>query len=155
MTDAADTTKEHRQAAVTHVINAPRHLVWKAWIEPEQFSHWFGAELDVPLATLDWNVKEGGTWSAIVKGQAGDDVPYGGTFRTVDEPELLALSFQDHAADGDHESQELSVKFTEVGDTDTEVLIKHSGEMDEASRLELEQGYGASMDRLATALAGR
>jgi uncharacterized protein YndB with AHSA1/START domain len=45
------------EAKVTRVFDAPRELVWKAWTEPEHFSHWFGTPpYTTPLETISLDV---------------------------------------------------------------------------------------------------
>jgi uncharacterized protein YndB with AHSA1/START domain len=34
----------HREATIIRVIDAPRELVWKTWMEPEQVARWWGPQ---------------------------------------------------------------------------------------------------------------
>ena len=39
---ATVTLPTDEQILITREFDAPRHLVWKAWTEPEQLSRWWG-----------------------------------------------------------------------------------------------------------------
>ena len=42
------------QMVISHVFNAPRQLVWRAWTESEQLMHWWGPKgVTMKVATLD------------------------------------------------------------------------------------------------------
>ena len=91
MTEASSSTKAHRELTITRVLDAPRELVWKAFTDPEQFAYWFGAELEVPLDTVSLDVKPGGAWKAQMISEDGTEMPFGGFYRDVQEPERLVL----------------------------------------------------------------
>ena len=125
MNEASSSTKAHRELTITRVLDAPREVVWKAWTDPEQFAYWFGAELDVPVDTVSLDVKPGGAWKAQMIAEDGTEMPFGGFYRDVQEPERLVLTFEE-AGSSDEERQVLTVTFNDLGDK-TEVTLNHAG----------------------------
>jgi uncharacterized protein YndB with AHSA1/START domain len=146
------TTKAHRELTITRVFDAPRELVWKAWTDPAQFAYWFGAELDVPLSTVSLDVRPGGSWSAPMVAEDGTEMPFGGLYRDVQEPELLVLTFEDAGRENDDERQVLTVTFADLGGK-TELVLHHAGILEEESFKGLEGGYGSFLDKLAELLS--
>jgi uncharacterized protein YndB with AHSA1/START domain len=152
MSEDTSTTKAHRELTITRVFDAPRELVWKAWTDPAQFAYWFGAELDVPLATVSLDVRPGGAWSAPMIAEDGSEMPFAGLYREVQEPERLVLTFEDVGSDDDTERQVLTVTFGDLGGK-TELVLHHAGTLEEEHFEGLEGGYGSFLDKLAEFLA--
>jgi uncharacterized protein YndB with AHSA1/START domain len=151
MTEAAS-TKAHRELTVTRVFDAPRDLVFKAWTDPEQFAYWFGAELDVPLEKVSLDVRPGGAWSLQMISPDGSEMPFGGLYREVREPERLVLTFEDAGKKDDDDRQVLTVTFADLGGK-TELVLHHEGVLAQEHFDGLEGGYGSFLDRLAELLA--
>jgi uncharacterized protein YndB with AHSA1/START domain len=152
MSEASSTTKAHRELTVTRVFDAPRELVFKAWTDPAQFSYWFGAELDVPLDKLSLDVRPGGAWSAQMISPDGSEMPFGGVYREVQEPERLVMTFEDAGKENDEDRQVLTVTFADLGGK-TELVLHHEGDLADEHFAGLESGYGSFLDRLAELLA--
>ena len=150
MTEAAS-TKAHRELTITRVLDAPRELVWKAFTEPEQFAYWFGAELDVPLDTVSLDVKPGGAWKAQMIAEDGSEMPFGGFYREVQEPERLVITFEEAGA-SDEERQVLTITFDDLGDK-TEVTLNHAGVLPQEHFDGLQGGYNSFFDKLEELLA--
>ena len=145
-------TKAKRDLTVSRVFDAPREVVFKAWTEPEQFAYWFGAELDVPLDTVSLDVRPGGAWSLQMISPDGSEMPFGGVYREVQEPERLVLSFEDAGRNNDDDVQVLTVTFADL-DGKTELVLRHEGMLADEHFEGLESGYGSFLDRLAELLA--
>ena len=150
MTEAAS-TKAHREVTITRVLDAPRELVWKAWTDQEQFAYWFGAELDVPLHTVSLDVKPGGAWKAQMIAEDGSEMPFGGFYRDVQEPELLVITFEEVGA-SDEARQVLTVTFNDLGDK-TELTLNHAGVLEQKDFDGLHGGYNSFIDKLEELLA--
>src|SRR2546423_4784375 len=80
-----------REFTITRVFDAPRDLVWKAWTDPEHVARWFGPRgFSTPLSTVTMDVRPGGTFEfTMVSDDDGNEIPSGGTFLEVVEPERL------------------------------------------------------------------
>ena len=145
-------TKAHRELTITRVLDAPRELVWKAFTDPAQFAYWFGAELDVPLATSRSTSGRAGPGAPRWSHEDGTEMPFGGLYREVQEPERLVLTFEDVGNSDDTERQVLTITFADLGGK-TELVLHHAGTLEEKDFQGLEGGYGSFLDKLAELLA--
>lgn len=67
-------------------FDAPRHLVWKSWTEPELLARWYGPNVETIIHRLD--VRPGGLWLNEMK--MNDRSSYQRTeYTEVAEPERL------------------------------------------------------------------
>jgi uncharacterized protein YndB with AHSA1/START domain len=93
----AETPPLDREFTITRVFDAPRELVWKAWTDPEHVSRWFGPRgFTTPRPTVTMDVRPGGTFEfTMVSDDDGTEIPSGGTFLEVEEPERLVWRDRD------------------------------------------------------------
>ena len=155
MPESRSTTRATgREVTITRVFDAPRELVWKAWTEPEHFSHWFGSPpFTTPLSTISMDVRPGGAWRATMVSQDdGTELPFMGVYREVVEPERLVLTFDDPNDPSNPNVEVLTVTFTDLGD-ETEVVAHQAGHLPEDEYPKLAEGYSSFFDRLAEHLA--
>jgi uncharacterized protein YndB with AHSA1/START domain len=79
-----------KKLTLTHIFNAPRILVFKAWTEPEQVSIWWGPDgFTNPVCELD--PRPGGSIFIHMKGPDGRVYPMDGIFKEITEPEKLVF----------------------------------------------------------------
>lgn len=76
MTEATQSSapEAERELVLERVIDAPRALVFQAWIKPEHLVNWFGPK-GFSCETQAIDVREGGTWQFIMHGPDGTDYP--------------------------------------------------------------------------------
>lgn len=87
-----------REVVITRIFDAPRALVFKAWIDPKHLKRWWGPKMFTnPVCEVDARV--GGTWRIVMRGPDGVDYPCGGVYREIVEPERLV--FTNIATDND------------------------------------------------------
>ena len=80
-----------REVVITRVIDAPRELVFKAWIDPKRMAQWWGPRgFTNPICELDARV--GGAWRIVMRSPAGIEYPCGGVYREIVEPERLVVT---------------------------------------------------------------
>jgi uncharacterized protein YndB with AHSA1/START domain len=130
---------KEREMIFTRVLNAPRELVFDAWVIPEHLAQWYGPNgFTITTNTID--VKPGGRWDFIMHGPDGDDYPNKIKFLEVRKPEKLVYT---HTGDGvtDDVKFRVTVSFENVeGKTK---LTMHSV-FDTAEELEkVVKNYGA------------
>ncbi len=65
--------------SITRVFAAPRERIWAEWTTPEAFADWYGGEVEIPLDTVEMDVREGGYWKATMlpRWTAGDQLDRG------------------------------------------------------------------------------
>lgn len=77
-----------RELLFTRSFDAPRELVYKAWIDPQQLAQWWGPN-GFTLTTKDMEVKAGGAWRFIMHGPDGTDYKNRIVYIEVQEPTRL------------------------------------------------------------------
>ena len=85
MTDsraAKVTLPTDEQILITREFDAPRHLVWKAWTEPELVRRWWsGNRGETTVAEIDLRV--GGKWRHVMVTEDGAEVGFHGEYREI------------------------------------------------------------------------
>jgi uncharacterized protein YndB with AHSA1/START domain len=137
---------------VTRVLAAPRERVWREWTEPHAFADWFGgAAAEVPLDTVEMDVRPGGAWRATMLYE-GHEIRWTGEYREVDPPVRLVFTISDQP---DPDWQELVVvALTDLGDGRTEMVVEQYGHMPPDAYDAARDGWGGFLDRMAERLAG-
>jgi uncharacterized protein YndB with AHSA1/START domain len=139
----AETPPLDREFTITRVFDAPRELVWRAWTDPEHMSRWFGPHgFTTPLATVTMDVRPGGTFEfTMVSDDDGNEIPSGGTFLEVVEPERLV--WRDRDVD-----LLVTVTFADLGER-TEMTCHVVGRTGGAAAYD---GWSTMFDKLAEVL---
>lgn len=79
------------ELVLTRVFDAPRELVFRAWIEEEQLAQWWGPQMFTnPVCRLD--VRPGGSITIDMRAPDGTVYPMKGTFHQVVEPEVIIFT---------------------------------------------------------------
>jgi uncharacterized protein YndB with AHSA1/START domain len=133
-----------REFTITRVFDAPRHLVWQAWTEPERFASWFAPRgFTTPLSKITMDLRPGGTCEFVmVSDEDGSEYPNGGIYLEVVAPERLV--FRDRDVD-----LVVTITFRDLGDR-TEMTCRVVGETGGDDAL---AGWSSSFDKLAESLA--
>nr|WP_068892447.1 SRPBCC domain-containing protein [Pedobacter panaciterrae] len=76
---------------ITHLFDAPRELVFKAWTDPEQLKHWYAPD-DCTIEFKHINVKEGGTFHSCIYDPIHGSCWIKGIYTHVIFPEKLVFS---------------------------------------------------------------
>ena len=80
-----------RELVLTRVLDAPRELVFRAWIEPERVARWWGPRgFTSPLCELD--ARPGGAIRIDLRAPDGTVYPMSGTFKEIVPPERLVFA---------------------------------------------------------------
>jgi uncharacterized protein YndB with AHSA1/START domain len=104
------------QILITREFDAPRHLVYRAYTEPELIRRWWsGRRGEVTSADVDLRV--GGTWRYVMVAHDGSDVAFHGEFREIVQNERI-VSTEVYEDAPDSEAVDL-VTFTEAGERTT------------------------------------
>ncbi len=70
------------ELVLTHVLNAPRALVWKVWTEDEHMAEWYGPKgFNTRVEAND--LRPGGAWRYVMIGPDGAEYPSVGVFREI------------------------------------------------------------------------
>jgi uncharacterized protein YndB with AHSA1/START domain len=80
------------ELVITRIFDAPRHLVYRAFVDPDQLAAWFGpVGFSVPRDTVDIDAKVGGhqRFTMVSDTDPTQTSPVDATFVEVIENELL------------------------------------------------------------------
>ncbi|HVK24300.1 MAG TPA: SRPBCC domain-containing protein [Actinokineospora sp.] len=142
-----------QRVVLSHVFDAPRERVWRAWVEPELISQWWGPDgVAVPLSSIEVDPRTGGTFKLTMHVAEYDmDVAMDSRFVEVAEHELLRFT-EPTPCLPEMRSVDGLVTFadtpggTEVG---LDIVMVTSSDIREESEI----GWGQSFQRLAKVLA--
>ena len=99
---------------ITRVFDAPRALVFKAWIEAPRLAAWWGPKVFTnPVCELD--PRPGGAILVHMQGPDGTVYPMGGEYLEIDEPRRLVLTTFVEDEDGLVLENLVTVTFEEEG----------------------------------------
>ena len=80
------------ELVISRIFDAPRHLVFKMWIEPEHLARWWGPRGFTPISGL-MDVRPGGAWSRAMRAPNGSVIHKHGIYRELVAPERLVLTY--------------------------------------------------------------
>jgi uncharacterized protein YndB with AHSA1/START domain len=139
--------------SVTRTFDAPRERVWREWVEPEAFADWFGGEAsEVPIETVEMDVREGGSWKATMfGGPEREEIHWAGEFVELAEPERLVMTMTD--SPGEPERAVITVDLVDLGDGRTEMTMEQRGPLPPEQVEGARSGWGSFFDRMEARLA--
>jgi uncharacterized protein YndB with AHSA1/START domain len=151
----AVTLPTDEQILITREFDAPRHLVYRAWTEPELVGRWWsGNRGEVTVAEVDLQV--GGTWRYVMVTDDGFEAAFHGEYREIVPNERIVAT---EVYEGMPEVEALNtVTFAEAdGRTTLTILVEHASK--EARDAHIDSGMEAGMreamdllERVANAL---
>jgi len=155
--DDAATRLVERRLKITRVFDAPRQLVFKAWIDPEQLARWWGPKgFTNPLCEVD--ARPGGTIQIVMRAPDGVSHQMRGVFREVSAPERLVFTNRAVGPNGEALLEGLTtVSFSEQEGKTTMTLETSAVALVAEARAMLNgmnQGWNQSLERLTMVLGG-
>ncbi len=85
------TLPSDREILMTRTFDAPRDLVFEAFVKPEHIRNWWGPRGTV-LTRCEMDVRVGGEWRFTERAQDGSEHPFKGEFREIARPERLVFT---------------------------------------------------------------
>jgi uncharacterized protein YndB with AHSA1/START domain len=142
------------EVLITREFAAPRHLVWRAWTEPDLVRRWWGGHRGaVESAEIDLRV--GGTWRFVMTANGGHTVAFHGEYRELVPDERFVST---EIYEGAPEAAALST-LTLVerdGRTLASLLVRHESKRNRDLHVEsgmeigVQEGFDLMDDLLAT-----
>jgi uncharacterized protein YndB with AHSA1/START domain len=154
MTSSDATATADRTIVTTRLFDAPRELVFEAWIDPAHIAQWWGPD-GFTTTIHEMDVRPGGVWRFIMHGPDGVDYPNHVIYTEVAPPERLVYM---HGDESDAPGFQTTVMFTEE-DGKTRLTMTAIFES-AAERAMVVEEFGAiegahqTLDRLAEYLSG-
>jgi uncharacterized protein YndB with AHSA1/START domain len=142
-----------REVQITRTFDAPRELVFRAWLDPEQIVAWMApAGLEVPRSSVHVDARVGGRISySMVDPSSSQEYPVVFEIVEISEPELLLFESPAQPELGFPERTSTRVVLEEDGDKTT-VTITQAGHTDETIR-DAEAGWTSILEKLDALLA--
>ena len=140
--------KAGREVEITRTFDAPRELVFRAWLDPEQIVAWMApAGLEVPRSSVHVDARAGGRISySMVDPSSGQEYPVIFEIVEISEPELLLFESPAQPELGFPERTSTRVELEEEGGRTT-VTITQAGHTDETIR-DAEVGWTSILEKL-------
>lgn len=148
---------------ITHLFDAPRELVFKAWTDPEQLKHWYAPEgCSIDFKSIE--AKIGGEFHLVIKDPVHGDCWIKGRYQEVTIPEKLVFSMilsnenGDNVTAGDAGKSEdwpealvTTVTFTTISNQ-TKVTLHQTVDEAEAKKTGAYQSWFSMFDKLQSLL---
>ncbi|HXW46363.1 MAG TPA: SRPBCC family protein [Streptosporangiaceae bacterium] len=152
---AVVTLPSDTQILITREFAAPRHLVWRAWTEPDLIRRWWSGDRgEVTSVTNDLRV--GGAWRWVMRANPGFEVAFHGEYLEIEPDERLVRT---EVFEGAPDAAAVStLSLTEAGGrTTTTILVQHSSQQNRDAHLNsgMESGMQSSLallEQVATSL---
>lgn len=111
---ATVTLPTETQILITRAFDAPRHLVYRAWTEPELIERWWsGKRGKVTSAEVDLRV--GGRWRYVMVANEGFEVAFHGDFIEIVTDERVVSTEVYEGAGGDEGAPIVTTTFEDAG----------------------------------------
>ena len=139
---------DDRTLIITRVFEAPRELVFAAWIDPLQATQWWGPKGFTTVSNA-MDVRIGGEWRRCMRSPEGTEHWSRGIYRQIDAPERLVFTFQwERGGAAGHGPETLvTVSFIELGPSRTELTLRQEGFATVSGRDEHRIGWSSALDR--------
>jgi uncharacterized protein YndB with AHSA1/START domain len=94
------TTPTDREIVLTRVFEAPAHLVYKAFTDPELIKRWYGPH-GYSLTVCEVDLRVGGTWRFVLQDPDGGTMGMGGVYQEIvpGERTVNTEAFDDYPGD--------------------------------------------------------
>ncbi len=136
------------QILIVRDFDAPKHLVYRAWTEPELVKQWWNARRgEVTVADIDLRV--GGSWRWVMIADGGMEVAFHGEYRELVPGERI-VSTEVYEGAPDAASLNSLTLSEQDGRTTLELLVQHANKQDRDMHVSsgMEAGLQDALDLL-------
>lgn len=100
MNESVHLPSADNEIVISRVFDAPRELVWRAFIDPKHVVNWWGPNgFTTEIETMD--VRPGGVWKHVMIGPDGARYPNKSIFKEIVAPERISYSHGGGREDGE------------------------------------------------------
>lgn len=105
-----------RVLTIPRLFDAPRDVVFAAFIDPKQSLQWLGPR-GYTMTHMEGDLRVGGAWRGCMRAKSdGRDLWHGGVYREIAPPERLAFTFAFELENGARDTETLvTITFEEQG----------------------------------------
>ena len=111
---------------ITREFAAARHLVYRAWTEPDLIAQWWHANRGA-IVSIDVDLRVGGAWRYVMTARDGFEVGFHGEYREiVPDERLVTTEYYEGAPD--MAAAITTATFVDLGDgrSRVELLVEHA-----------------------------
>ncbi|MEA2125231.1 MAG: hypothetical protein QOI80_2013 [Solirubrobacteraceae bacterium] len=118
------------QILITREFDAPAHLLWEAWTNPELVRRWWHARRG-EVIDVEIDLRVGGKWRHVMMAEGGVEVGFHGEYREIVPCErLVATEIYEGIPNGEEVPAVNTLTLTEVdGRTRLEILVQHTDQL--------------------------
>ncbi|HET7880498.1 MAG TPA: SRPBCC domain-containing protein [Acetobacteraceae bacterium] len=149
-----DTDTRQRELVITRIIDAPRALVFKAWMAPEHVVRWWGPQ-GFTVFHCEMDVRVGGAYRCAMRSPQGTEYWKRGVYREIVEPERVAFTFAWERPDGSLEHELLTTVTFEEHGAKTRLTLRQGVFANSERRDEHVAGWSSTLERLAEYLTAQ
>ncbi len=137
---------ENLVLVVQRKIKASPERLFDAWTKPELMQQWFhaGQKMTTPVAEAD--LKVGGPWRVVMRGESGKEYPTNGKYLVIDRPNKLVFTW--HPMEQADFETTVTLRFKKVSEEFTEMTLTHEGLRDQDWYKRHNEGWVACVDNL-------
>jgi uncharacterized protein YndB with AHSA1/START domain len=153
MSDSTHMTASDQTVLISRIVDAPRHRVFTAWMNPDDLAAWYGPEhMDAPRERIHIEPRVGGRWELTMVQRSGDgEFAIGYEIVELVEPELIALRSDPMPEMGLHQPTIVRVEFHDDG---AKTRITLSDGPYPGGHGHAETGWNAAVDALSAHVGG-
>jgi uncharacterized protein YndB with AHSA1/START domain len=150
---AVVTLPAETQILIVREFDAPKHLLYRAYTEPDLIKQWWSGQRGV-VVSAEVDLRVGGNWRYVMTANEGFEVAFHGTFREIVPNERLVTTEVFEGAPVENEEQDAAMNFITFEETDgrttlTTLVECHTREVrDIIIESGMEGGMQEAMDRL-------
>jgi uncharacterized protein YndB with AHSA1/START domain len=90
--DAMTVYSDRGELVFERTFDAPRDVVWKAFMDPERIPRWWGPH-GTTTSVVEMDVRVGGKWRYVSRAADRDDVSFHGEYLEIEPPERFTWTF--------------------------------------------------------------
>lgn len=137
---------------MTREFNAPRELVFKAFVDPTLVPKWWGPHgLTTTVDAME--VKKGGLWRYIQSDGEGNEYAFNGVYHEIASPERIVFTFEFEGMAGHVVLESVTFEEQDGKTTITDLSVFQSVEdRDGMMQAGMEQGASEGWDRMEAIL---
>jgi uncharacterized protein YndB with AHSA1/START domain len=147
---------DDRTLVITRVLDAPRHVVFDAWVDQRQAAQWWGPR-GFTTVSSEMDVRVGGAWRRCMRSPEGTEHRSRGVYREIVAPERLVFTFawERGGSAGLGSETIVTLIFRDLGDGRTELRLHQAPFQSAEGRDDHRTGWSSCFERFADYLAQR
>ncbi|HEY4017991.1 MAG TPA: SRPBCC family protein [Pseudonocardiaceae bacterium] len=139
---------------ITRDFDAPKHLVYRAYTEPELLKRWWTGDRG-EVVSIEMDVRVGGQWRYVMTAHAGFEVAFHGEYTEIVPDELVART-EIYEAIPDAAATSAMTLTEQDGRTRMELLVRHTNKENRDGHVNsgMEDGLQEALDYLEQVAVG-